>query len=119
MTAITKEKFILPPLTLSWQEIQSAWNALGNPWSPLDPKADHASNLEEQFFAERLVYNPDLDVLHLRFSYDYEIDTQRIKNPMHLLRWISHLSEKTWMNTTFLDAVIKKVCTIKKWNLYQ
>jgi hypothetical protein len=61
----------------------------------------------EQFFYERF---PTRDVLHLRFRSDYEVDSQSITKPMHLLRWVTHLSEKTWMNATFIGEFIRKVC---------
>jgi hypothetical protein len=93
--------------------------AFGKVYSAGDLPDSPAGPLEEQFFRERLVYDSKIDVLHLRFRYDYEVDTERITKPMHLLRWVAHLTEKTWMNATFLGEFIKKVCEIKGWDLYR
>jgi hypothetical protein len=113
----------LPPLTVTWKECEEAWEAAGErtPIGKMYSAVDllEGGQLQEQFFLERLVYDPKVDVLHLRFRYDYEVDTERITKPMHLLRWVAHLSEKTWMNATFLGEFIKKVCEIKGWDLYR
>jgi hypothetical protein len=80
----------LPPLTVTWKEVEEAWDAtgeklpLGKIYRLLDFLDSPAGPLEEQFFAERLVYDSKLDVLYVRFRYDYEVDLERITKPMHL-----------------------------------
>ena len=109
----------LPPLTVTWAQCEAAWDALGPSFSPGDLLACEAGKLEEQFFRERLVYDPNLDVLHVRFDYDYEVDTEEITRPLHLLRWTAHLAGKTWMNATFIHEFIEKVCAVKGWDLHR
>jgi hypothetical protein len=73
---------------------------------------------ERQFFHERLVYDSKCDVIHIRLAGDYEVYLGDITRPMHLLSWVTHLAEKTWMNATFIGEFVKKVCLIKGWDLY-
>ena len=114
----------LPALTVTWKQVQDAWDAtgetgpLGKVYRLSDFIDSPAGSLEDQFFRERLVYDPNLDVLHVRFRYDYEVDLERITKPLHLLRWVAHLAEKTWMNAQFLHEFITRVCAIKGWDLY-
>jgi hypothetical protein len=118
------EEFQFPPLTVTWKQCEDAWDAtgkqtpLGKIYTAGDLIDSPAGPLEEAFFRERLVYDPELDVLHVRFFYDYEVDTERITEPIHLLRWVLHLCGKTWMNMHFIKEFAKKVCAIKGWNPY-
>ena len=117
-------EFRLPPLTVTWKQVKEAWDAtcertpFGKTYRLLDLLDSPAGPLEEQFFRERLVYDSKSDVLHVRFRYDYEVDTESITEPIHLLRWAVHFTEKTWMNAIFIGEFIKKVCAVKGWDLY-
>jgi hypothetical protein len=112
------EEFQLPPLTVTWKQCEEAWASLGSTFSAIALVECEGGKLDDRFFAERLVYDPNLDVLHVRFFHDYEVDTQGITEPMHLVRWVLHFCGKTWMNVQFIDEFIKKVCAIKGWNPY-
>lgn len=110
------------PLTIEWSDIERLFEKFVGPelwFSPvdyLDSGACEAGMLEEQFFKERLVYDPSLDVLHVRYRYDYEVDTEKIREPIHLVRWTLHLLGKSWMSTRFVEEFVRKVCEIKGWN---
>jgi hypothetical protein len=110
-------KFKFPPLTVEWADYERASEELdGKAMSLADPRFTKVCRLYDQFFKERLVYEPGLDVLHLRFAYDYEVDTEAITEPMHLVRWVLHLTGKRWMAGPFAHKFIEKVCEIKGWN---
>jgi hypothetical protein len=77
------------------------------------------TRLFDQFYRERIVYVRDVNVLLLRFQYDYEIDLDRIKSEAALLNWTLHLCEKTWMTTERLHFFIEAVAQIKKFNVHR
>jgi hypothetical protein len=75
------------------------------------------SRLTEQFYRERLVHVRSNNVLLLRFSYDYEVDLDRIKEERDLLAWTLHLVGKPWMTPRRTKQFIKAVAQIKGFNV--
>jgi hypothetical protein len=63
-------------------------------------------------------FNPKNNTLVIDAAYPYEIDLDRVKHPMSLVRWVAHLSEKTWMDTGLINEFILRVCAIKGWDPY-
>lgn len=51
--------------------------------------------------------------LVLTWSYDYEIDLDRIKDEQDILWWVCHLSEKVWMDKDRIRAFIVAACAAK------
>ena len=119
----TETEFRLPKPTITWKQVEQR---------RADFEAAHAAPFggqvyqlldllnyddgSETYFKERLVYDPDLNVLHLNFRYDYEVDLDRIKTPLALIGWARHLSGKNWMRSRdHIDEFLKVVCEIKGW----
>jgi hypothetical protein len=53
------------------------------------------ADLFEQFYRERIAFVRNINVVLLRFAYDYEVDLDRIASPAALLNWVLHLCGKT------------------------
>lgn len=47
----------------------------------------------------------------------YPIGLERIRDPLDLLAWIRHLCSKNWMKTSYVEAFIDKVFSLKGWKL--
>jgi hypothetical protein len=56
--------------------------------------------------------------LTINVRYEYPIELSRIKSMASLLRWSSHLCEKTWMNTTLIREFIDRVGKFKGWDVH-
>lgn len=55
----------------------------------------------------------------LRWRYDYEIELQRIREPIHLVAWMLHLNEKNWITENRLRLFAEAVCKVKGWDAYR
>jgi hypothetical protein len=47
----------------------------------------------------------------------YLFELARIPTPLHLLQWVHHLSEKTWMDRERIHEFIGKVAAYQGWEL--
>ena len=52
------------------------------------------------------------------FDQEYEIQLSQISTQISLLRWVCHLSDKTWVSKDHLEALIYDVCKHYGWELY-
>lgn len=56
-----------------------------------------------------------VDETHLTINvddhYQYEIALDRIDNPVKILQWVIHLTEKTWMTTELMRRFVLAACT--------
>jgi hypothetical protein len=122
--SIAQDSDPLPPLTVAQEILEKAHNEIfggENEIRAVPPSAFTDSNwsrLCEQFYRERVVYVRNLNVLLLRFQYDYEVDLDRIKSEAALLNRTLHLCEKTWMTTERFHFFIEAVAAIKKFNIH-
>jgi hypothetical protein len=48
----------------------------------------------------------------------YEIELHQIDTHEKLLRWIFHLSQKTWMTATVIRSICEIASSSNEWNLY-
>ena len=53
-------------------------------------------------------------------GYEYDIEMDRIPDPMALLQWVAHLGQKTWpgMTAQEISAFIERICERKGWTLW-
>ena len=52
-------------------------------------------------------------------DYDYDIPLSDFKTETDLLKWVSHLSEKSWDGIgEIIYQVISIVCSVKQWKLW-
>lgn len=53
-------------------------------------------------------------------GYDYDIELDRIPDPLALLQWLAHLGEKEWKGMTpdEISAFIQEVARRKGWELW-
>jgi hypothetical protein len=116
----------LPPLTVTSERLEKAHNEIfggeNDEIRAVSPSAftnSKWSKLFEQFYRERIVYVRNLNVLLLRFQYDYEVDLDRIKSEAALLNWTLHLCDKTWMTTERIHFFIETVAAIKKFDVHR
>ena len=56
---------------------------------------------------------PSVDLLY--GGYPYEITLDRIKTPQHVLAWVHHLSEKTWMTPNRIAIFIERCAKANRW----
>jgi hypothetical protein len=54
----------------------------------------------------------------LYFRYEYFIDWERLETPEHLLQWVTHLTEKSWMDNLRMRFFIEAVCQHKGWKAH-
>ncbi len=52
-------------------------------------------------------------------GYQYEVDLDRINEPIDLIAWTRHLNEKRWFDHRMLNHFIVMVCEIKGWDPYK
>jgi len=71
----------------------------------------------EKAYMERLqgrLTNIIVDDTHLTIKandqFGYEIALDRIDNPVKILQWVIHLTEKTWMTTELLNQFVQAAC---------
>lgn len=53
------------------------------------------------------------------YGHDYDIELSRIPDPEALLHWVEHLTGKDWMPSELVREFIRRVCSIKGWNLHR
>lgn len=54
--------------------------------------------------------------LTLLWSGDpYEIDFERIRDPMHVCGWVAHLCGKHWMTKERIEAFLEACADINEW----
>jgi hypothetical protein len=87
-------------------------------FSPIELLDSEWSHLQAEFYRERLVYVINVEVLMVRFHYDYEVDLDRISSERDLLAWALHFCEKTWMNTERLHYFIEAAASIKHLRIH-
>jgi hypothetical protein len=118
---IPDTEFRLPKPTIPWREVEqrrAQWMAkhadpLSGGYSyPLLDILNYDDG-SDTYFAERLVYNPQLNVLYLNFRYDCAIDLDRIQTRISLAGWARHLCGKNWVTIDHIDEFLKVVCEIK------
>jgi len=83
-----------------------------------DPAWETHIDLSKRYYRERLVYLTNVEVLMVRFSYNYEVDLDRVHNERDLLSWTLHFTTKTWMTTRRLHYFIEAVASIKHLSIY-
>jgi hypothetical protein len=64
-------------------------------------------------------YDAKLDYITINAAGPYHIALKRILDPEGLAQWVEHLSHKNWMTSDLIGEFIRRVCSIKGWNLYQ
>lgn len=52
-------------------------------------------------------------------AYPYHIELSRIPDPEGLVHWISHLTKKNWMTSDLVHEFIRRVYTIKGWDIHK
>lgn len=65
-----------------------------------------------------VTYDRRTEILTLHFRYPYQVDLATVREPIHLLGWITHLLKKSWMTTKYAVAVIERVAEIRKWDVH-
>jgi hypothetical protein len=114
----------LPAFSVSQEQVEAAQQKLFGTdderygVSPAAIIGSEWARLFDQFYRERVVYVRSNETLLLRFSYNYEIDLDRINSATDLLCWALHLCGKTWMSTEHLRHFIEAVGAIKKLKIY-
>jgi len=63
-------------------------------------------------------HDKKLGCITINVAYPYRIELNRITDPESVLRWVHHLTEKTWMTTELVHEFIERVYDIKGWKLY-
>lgn len=58
------------------------------------------------------------DGIEIKIRYPYFIEWSRISTKDMLLKWVFHLSEKSWMDIEYLREFIDRVCKYNNWNVY-
>lgn len=71
----------------------------------------------QQKASEALVYVEN-GVLYVRGPYDYPIELSRIRTHTHLLSWVYHLLEKTWVTTHHVARLIEVVAELRNIDLH-
>ena len=56
--------------------------------------------------------------ISLNWEYPYEIALSRIPDQQALLRWVLHLSEKTWMDGHRINVFIQAVAHQNGWQVH-
>jgi hypothetical protein len=114
----------MPEATVTQEMVDTANDKIGTKtkfgrmYSPIELVDSEWSHFQAQFYRERLVYVRDVEVLMVRFCYNYEVDLDRINNERDLLAWALHFTEKTWMNTERLHYFIEATASIKHLRIY-
>ena len=91
---IAQDSEDLPPLTVTQEMVDKALKEVCGTEIAVSASAftdSRWSDLFEQFYGERIVYARKINVLFLRFQYDYDVDLDRIQSEADLLRWSLHL----------------------------
>jgi hypothetical protein len=77
-----------------------------------------AEKFDEKAYLEKLqgrLTNIVVDDTHLTIKagehYEYEIALERIDNPVKILQWVIHLTEKGWMTNELMRQFILAACT--------
>jgi hypothetical protein len=118
----TTQPITLPDITIDWEDVMARRKKFDDEhrtpfgaimWSAGDRDLLDISDLTDRFFAERIVHDPNMNTIHIRFSYDYEIELRRISSGLSLVGWADHLLGKTWMNGEFTREFMRRVCKIK------
>jgi hypothetical protein len=115
----------LPPLTISQEWSDEAYEEVfgGEDEIRLVSVSSSADSnwarLFDQFYSQRIVHVLNINVLLLRFEYDYEIDLHEINSKAALLNWVLHLTEKVWITTQRLHFIIEAIADIKGFNVHR
>jgi len=64
-------------------------------------------------------YDAKLGYITINTAGPYHIALKRIPDPEGLAQWVEHLSHKVWMTSDLIGEFIRRVCSIKGWNLYR
>ena len=59
----------------------------------------------------RIVMDESYLTINVDDHYQYEIALNRINNPVKILQWVIHLTEKTWMTTELMRQFVIASCT--------
>ena len=59
----------------------------------------------------RIVVDESYLTINVDDHYQYEIALDRINNPVKILQWVIHLTEKTWMTTELMRQFVIASCT--------
>lgn len=51
-------------------------------------------------------------------GFTYDIEWDRLKTPLELLGWVSHLSQKNWLCLIQLGRFVDLVASRNKWNIH-
>lgn len=77
-----------------------------------------AEKFDEKEYLEKLqgrLTNIVVDETHLTIKagahYEYEIALDRIDNPVKILQWVIHLTEKGWMTNELMRQFVQAACT--------
>jgi hypothetical protein len=112
----------MPPFSVTNEEFARAGQDLDKHLcrgvSLADPAWEAYAEVKEPYYFERLVYVTNVEVLMVRFSYNYEVDLDRIHTERDLLAWALHFTEKTWIDTQRLHHFIEAVASIKHLSIY-
>jgi hypothetical protein len=79
-------------------------------------EADRRYDRLDKALNDCMVLNKRNNTLTLCLKYPYEIDLDRVREPLHLLRWVLHLLGKPWFERDCVEPFILKVCAAKGWN---
>lgn len=72
----------------------------------------------EKNLRKQVRYLKSYNIIRIDLDYPYEIDMRRVKTKSDVLKWVLHLSGKTWMTFPALERFIELACRVNGLDPY-